>query len=181
MWRYAIPGFLFAMAMSGGNALAQDAEPERYGPYLDDWEFVISGTGSNDKEFEQGEFGFNAELGNYFTENLLVGVRQGVNWSGGSDVSDRWNGATRVAGAYHFDMGQWRPFIGANLGYKYGGSGFNDTWTVGPEAGVKWYAKERTFVMLRVAFDSEFDRFRRIDDDFERGTFNYVLGVGYNF
>lgn len=170
---------LMAVALLTAPALAQD--PGTFGPRQGVWELTLSGTGSNDRRFDGGQFGVNAELGHYLNRALSVGVRQDLNWFGGTGRSDTWNAATRGLVHFHFDIGQLRPFVGANVGYKYGSDEFRDTGTIGPEGGVKWYVKETTFIYGRIGYDVEFRRFSRIDDRARRGSFVYALGMGINF
>ncbi|MEX0745943.1 MAG: OmpA family protein [Phycisphaeraceae bacterium] len=168
------------VAMVGAPALAQD-QPGAFGPRQGDYELTISGGGNNDRNFDAGQFNTNFELGHYLTSDLSVAVRQDVSWINGADTPDSWNAATRAVAQYHFDMGQFRPFIGANVGFKYG-EDIRDTGTAGPEAGVKWYVKDETFIYGRVGFDIEFRNFREIDEDRRRsGTWVYAVGVGFNF
>ncbi|MEX0653716.1 MAG: hypothetical protein WD534_06505 [Phycisphaeraceae bacterium] len=168
---------LLAVAVLSAPALAQD--PGAFGPRQGDWEFTISGSGSNDRDFDSGAFSVTGDLSHYLTRELSVGLRQDFGWAGGSgDIDDSWTAASRATVAYHFDLGQWRPFIGGNIGYKYGRF-TKDTGTAGPEAGLKWYVKEETFVFGRVGYDVEFDEFNELDDN--RGTWVYALGVGFNF
>lgn len=179
--KYLVP-VIFSVSVLSGSAFAQ-TETNEWGPAPTegDWEITVSGSGVNDRDFDRGNFNLAGELGHYMSDTLLLGLRQDVSWAGGTDVSDIWTGATRGVIAWHFPMERFRPFIGANLGYKYGSRDFNDTWTAGPEIGVKWYAEGRAFIFGRMGYDWEFDDFWEIEDETRRGSFVYSVGVGYNF
>lgn len=150
-----------------------------YGPDQGSWELIIGGSGTNDQDFDTGSGNINVELGYYFLEPLEVGVRQQVGMLGGDDDWN-FNGSTAVFADYHFDLGAFRPFIGASIGYLYG-ENVDETFIAGPEAGLKWYVKDETFIYGRVSYDFFFEDTDDADDAAEDGRFNYVLGVGFNF
>lgn len=146
------------------------------------WEIQLAGSGSNDKNFENGGFDVNATVGYYFNDQWQVNVRQGAGYSdfgGGSS----WTGATRVGVDYHFDYNQDQrviPFVGVELGYVYGDQ-TNDTWAAGPEAGLKWYVNDTTFIYGSVLYEFLFDGGSDVDSNFGNGQFVYNLGVGFRF
>ncbi len=133
-----------------------------------DWELTLSGQGSNDKDFRTGSAAVNGSLGYFFTDQMELALRQGVVWSDGGST---WNGDTRVALDYHFDMGRWVPFVGANIGYQYGET-INDAWIAGPEIGVKYFINSTTFAGLSAAY--EFD----LNEGLDNGAFFYGLLLG---
>ncbi|MEX2671190.1 MAG: outer membrane beta-barrel protein [Phycisphaeraceae bacterium] len=173
--RYLMMSFL-AVAVMSAPALAQ--APGAFGPREGDWEMTLSGFGSSDRDLDTGGFAITGSLGHYVSRELMVGVRQDLNWLGGQDTADDYQAATRAVAQYHFDHGEWRPFIGANVGYKYGRAR-DDSGTLGPEAGVKWYLQETTFLYGRAGYDIEFRN--RDDIDGSRGSWAYALGIGFNF
>ena len=147
-----------------------------------DWELTLSGTGSNGPDFDGTSFGVNANIGYFLTKELEVGVRQTIAYSditGGGDGSN-WAGSTRLAVDYHFDMGRWQPYIGANVGYVYGD--VNDSFLAGPEGGIKFFVNSTTFINLAVEyqffFDSDTDD---ATDAFSDGQFLYSLGIGFRW
>jgi hypothetical protein len=172
--RKALLSFALAAAFVTSPAFAQ----EGVGPSGGDWELQLAGSGSNDNDFSQSNFSADISLGYYLDRNWMVGVRQDASFSdaGGSN----WTGSTRVNADYHFDMGEFRPFLGANIGYVYG-DGVNDTWTAAPEGGVKWYVKPETFLFGRAEYQWFFDEGEDADDTFDDGRFIYTVGVGFNF
>lgn len=148
-------------------------------PEEGDWEFVLAGSGSSDEDIEVGDFAADIELGYYLTQDWAVALRQRASYSD-TGAGTNWNGATRAAIDWHFGDANLRPFIGATLGYVYGDT-TNDTWVAGPEAGIKWYVKDETFILGRVEYQFFFEDSDEIDDRFDDGSFVYTVGVGFNF
>lgn len=158
--------------------LALPSHAQQYGPLAGDWELTLGGGGSSDKEFSSGSFGLNTGLGYYFTPKLELAVRQAVNYS---DFGDSvWNGSTRLALDYHFDLNRFRPFVGANFGGIYGDS-VRDTFAAGLEAGLKYYVLEKTFIFGSLEYQWLFRNAGSADNNFDDGQFAYVVGIGFNF
>ena len=163
MWRKAM--LLSVVAVLAMPMLAQAQFKQG------DWELTLSGTGGNDKDFDNGQFNLSGSIGYFFSDQLELSFRQAIIWGDGGSA---WAGDSRAAVDYHFDMGQWQPFIGANLAYTYG-EGVDDSWLAGPEGGVKYFVNSTTFIQAVVAY--EFD----LDDGLDEGAFFYGLGVGFRF
>lgn len=149
-------------------------------PETGDRSFTISGTGASDNDFDGNAFGVSFELGKYANEQVLWGVRQSLNGLAGDEVSDSWNGATRVFADYHFGDSDFRPYLGANIGGIYG-ENVKETWTAGLETGFRYFVKEKTFVAFGAEYQFLFDDGDEIDQRFNNGAFFYTLGVGFNF
>ena len=163
----------------GGTAMAQEQyTADGYGPDAGSWELILGGSGSNDKDFDTGSFDLNAELGYYFPPELEAGLRQGIGFIEADDSSSAFS--TAVFADYHFDFGAVRPFIGASIGYLYG-EDVEETFTAGPEAGVKWYVKDETFIYGRATYEFLFEDTDDADNQFDDGRFTYVVGIGFNF
>lgn len=174
---------LCAACMLPLAATAQQSGSGQFGPADGDREFSIAGSGSSDKDFDSGSFGLVADLGWYFSDPLVLGVRQSVNYANieGEDVSDDfWNGATRGYLDYHFGSSRLRPFLGASLGGIYG-DGVNDSAFAGLETGVKYYVRQKTYLLARVEYQWFFDSGSEADDTFDDGAWAYTVGIGYNF
>ncbi|MDZ7685414.1 MAG: hypothetical protein U5O39_10795 [Gammaproteobacteria bacterium] len=145
-------------------------------------EFTLSGAGSSDRSFDSGSFGISADYGWHRTDNLLLGLRQSVNYASIENTfvtDDFWNGATRGYADYHFGHSAWRPFVGSSLGYTYGWVG--DTAFAGLETGLKYQVRPNTFVQFRAEYQWFFDRATRANDNFDDGFWAHALGVGFNF
>lgn len=149
-------------------------------PQSGDRSFTISGTGASDNEFDGNSFGVSLELGQYANEQTLYGVRQSINGVAGDEVSDAWNGATRLFVDYHFGQNDFRPYVGANLGGIYGES-VKETGTAGLETGFRYFLKDKTFIGFGAEYQFLFDDGDDIDNQYDDGAFFYTLGVGFNF
>jgi len=168
------------------NRFYSDSDANAYGPTKGDFEVLINGTGSNDTDFDSGAGAFEVSLGYYVIDEVIVGLRQGVGLAGastGDDLDDSdWDvtGLTDIFADYVFDLGRFRPFVGASIGYFYG-EGVDDSFIAGPEAGLKFYVLEDTFIIARGAYQWTFEDSDDADSNFDDGRWNYTLGVGFNF
>ena len=158
-------------------AMLQD-ETGEYGPYDGAWEFILSGTGTSDQDFDSNSFGATFSIGYFFTEAIEVALRQSFFVASNGDTV--FNGTTRIAGDFHFDLDAWRPFIGGSFGATYGDN-IDDTWLAGLEGGVKWYVKQETFIFAMVEWLWFFDDAGDVGDAFDDGQWVYTLGIGFNF
>lgn len=169
---------LIALAAVSTPVMAQTGA---FGPQTGDRELTLSGTGASDKSGDNATFGVSGELGWYISPQTELGVRQSVNYADLPNTDDNmWNGATRGFADYHFGNGRLRPFVGASLGGIYG-DGVNDSGFAGPELGVKYYVREKTFVTGRAEYQFFFDNAGAADEAFDDGAWAYTLGMGYNF
>lgn len=150
------------------------------GPQAGSSEFTLSGNGTSDKDFDNNNLGASASYGWYLSENLLIAARQSLNWVDLSNGGDAWNGSTRVAIDYHFDLGRLRPFVGVNAGFVYGDN-VNDSAVAGPEAGIKFYLNPTTFLLAQVEYQYYFDDGSGVTDNFSEGSFVHTIGIGLNF
>lgn len=155
--------------------LEESRRAER-GPMAGQWEFTLSGGGISDHNFRNNNYQFNASIGHFLTDELEIAFRQAVNFSelGGDSVV---RASSRGAIDFHFDFDQFQPFIGANIGYVYGDGG--DTWVAGPEAGLKLFVTEETFVFGMVEYLIFFRNLSDVDDRARRGEFVFTLGIGF--
>jgi hypothetical protein len=155
-----LPAFVFA------------AEPT-YGFHKGDREFTLSGSGSSDHSLRRTDFTTSLSVGYFLTDNFEGSFRQdiGINCREGSS----WDGATALAIDYHFNLGRVQPLIGVSAGYSYGDR-IKDQWVAGPEAGVKVFINQTTFVRAQVQY--EFPVAESFKSD---GRFIYGLGLGVRF
>lgn len=153
---------------------------EQIGPRAGDNEFTLAGTGSNDKDFDNGSFGLSGSWGQYLTDTWSWSIRQGFNMSSVAG-DETWNGSTRIGADYNFMPGErLRPFIGANIGAIYGDN-VNDTGIAGPEFGLKYYVKPQTFVFLQSEYQFQFEDANDIDSEFDDGSWAHTVGFGINY
>lgn len=158
-----------AMAESGGMP-PYTLDP---GPHAGNWEATLSGAGQSDDDFNDADFGVIGSIGYYFSKNVLVTFKQGLTFSG-QGSSDTFNARSVFQGAYQWDLGRWQPYLGLNLGGIYGAN-INDDGVVGPEAGLKYYVNESTFMFGNIAYET------LIDNCCTNGNIPYALGIGFNF
>lgn len=163
----------FAVAPAQAQSVGVD------GPQVGDWEATLSGSGSSDNDFDTNAIGLTGSLGKYMMDNVLVGVRQTANFADTKD-DNTFTGATRVFADYMFTMGQVQPFIGASLGGIYG-EGVNNSFSAGPEVGIKYYPADDTFVYAQTEYQFTFQDTDNLDDSFEDGGWFHGVGVGFNF
>lgn len=154
------------------------ASGDTHGPEAGEFEFTLGGSGSNDSDFDNGSFGFNAGLGFFLLDSLEIAARQTITYSDFGESS--WIGFTRLAADLHFEIGLLAPFIGVNVGYVYGDN-VNETMEAAPEAGLKIYVLEKTFIYVLGEYQFFFEDSDDADDAFDDGQFVYTLGIGFNF
>ena len=164
-----IPSITCALALAGAASL--NAQPQ-----AGDWEFTLGGSGDSDQEFDNGGYGIAGSAGYFFTENLELALRQNVNYDARTQ-DDEWAGSTRIAADWHFILGKFVPFVGANFGIDYNED--DNSWGAGPEVGFKYYVHEKTFILAMGEYRWSFDRFRDADNNLDDGHFVFTVGVGF--
>lgn len=150
------------------------------GPKEGDREFSISGAGTSDKNFDNGGMGLSGDMGWYINDQTVAGIRQSVSWGAVDNGGDDWSGATKGFIDYHFGQAELRPFVGANLGAIYYNHAKN-TGTAGLELGAKYYVLPSTFIQARAEYSFLFDSKDTADRNVDNGSWNYTVGMGYNF
>ena len=169
---FAISAVVVALGVLPSAATAQGFDQG-------DWELQLTGNGANGNDFDGFTVGASGSLGYFMTDALELSLRQSVNYNDIA-VDSNITASTRVAADWHFDMGQWQPFIGANIGYVYG-EGVEETFAAGPEAGIKYFVNNTTFISLLAEYQFFFDEGDDADDAFNDGQFIYSLGIGFRF
>lgn len=170
-----------ALAIPGSAAAQGMGDDVRFaGPQAGDWEVTLSGSGTSDKDFDTNALGIQGSVGKYMLPNVLVGVRQSLSWAESSNDEDTVSGATRAFADYVFDLGRWRPYIGASLGGIYG-ENVNDSFFAGPEAGLKYYADNNTFIYAQTEYQFTFQDSDDVDEAFDDGGWAHAIGIGFNF
>ena len=164
------------VALMSSTAMAQSLEVPPYhpdpGPYAGWWEMTLAGSGQSTDNFDENTFSAAVSVGYYFTENVIVSLRQFIGFS--VDGVDDWTGQTFAAADYQFDFGRWQPFIGVSFGGEYGKE-IDEDFLWGPEVGLKYYVNESAFAFGLAAYQLN------TDECCDDGTFNYTLGFGINF
>lgn len=169
---------LFALVALPGSSRAQD--DREFGPEQGDWELTLSGTGSNDDDFDAGSFGASGSVGYFFTDYLELVLRQSVTFADAEGVDSTTIGSTRVGLDLNIPLGRVVPFVGFTIGGVYGDE-VDETGTAAPLAGLKIYALEKTFLYAQAEWDFFFDEADEADEAFDDGFFAYTIGLGFNW
>lgn len=149
-------------------------------PEAGDRAFTLSGSGTSNDDFDNNAISASIEFGYFNTPQLEYLVRQSLSFVEPEDGDSDWNGATRVGVDYHFGTGKMRPLIGATLGGVYGDK-VDETFSAGLEIGMKYYAKEKTYITALVDYQFFFESSNDIENNFDDGAVFYTLGIGYHF
>lgn len=149
-------------------------------PAAGDREITIQGTGTSSNDLDNNLFSASGSYGQYLTDQGVWGIRQSVGVSDTNNTSSRWNGATRLFYDWHYDADKWQPYLGASVGYIYG-EDTHETFSAGPEIGVKYYVKDKTFVGLSAEYQFLFEDSNDINNTYDNGAIFYGLGVGFDF
>jgi hypothetical protein len=160
------------------TAMAQAGYEFEWGSERGNFDVTLGGSGANDNDFDNGNFGVSGSFGYFFTDNILVSLRQSFNGSLGDD--NDFNGSTRIAADYVFDFGRWQPFVGAQVGGIYG-ENVDNTGIGGPEGGLRVYVNPFTYMFGQVEYQFLFEDSGDIEDNFNDGVFVYTVGIGFNF
>jgi hypothetical protein len=168
-WKNSVA--VLCLAVSPALALAEPEAGDRL--------FTLTGSGASDSGFDNNTTSVSFDLGKFYSDSTAFGLRQSVGFAD-SENDSSWSGATRVFSDYHFNAGKWQPFVGANIGGIYG-DGVDETFFAGPEAGVKYYVKPKTFITVQAEYQVFFDSASEANDNFDDGAWAYSAGIGFNF
>jgi outer membrane protein W len=147
------------------------------------WELTLTGSGASNQDFDSGGFGVQASLGYFILDQLELQGRQVISYADTDNVA---GGGTNVALSsavaidYHFDLDRFQPFVGVGVGYNYG-KNVNDTGFIGPEAGLKYFVKDDTFIYGLVQYQFFFNSGNDLTDNFDDGSFLYAIGIGFTW
>lgn len=159
----------FAFAQSGDDA-PYTADP---GPRAGTREATLTGSGLSDDDFDNSDFGVTGSYGYYFSKNFVMTFKQGLQLSSEND-STIVDGRSVLQAAYQWDFDRWQPYLGMNVGGIYG-AGVNDEAIFGPEAGIKYFVNESTFLFGNIAYEMP------VDECCKDGIVPYSVGVGFDF
>ncbi|MCK9274122.1 MAG: hypothetical protein M0P57_03435 [Syntrophales bacterium] len=170
---FLVVGIVFFAGLSSANA--QD-----WGFNPGDWEFTVQGSGTSDDSVDNSVLSSEFSIGYFFTDNVELGLRQGIGFVDIEGSDDVWNASSRGFLDYHFDLQRFQPFLGINFGYLYGDN-INETWIAGPEGGIKYFMSDRAFLYALIEYNFTFEDVDEADEAFEDGRFVYALGVGFSW
>ena len=164
---------IFLSALAGVLGLAFLSPQASAEPEAGDFEVTLSGSGTSSKGFDSTAFGIAGSFGWFWTDNIEIGVRKSAAIADSEDDTD-YAGSIRAFVDYHFDLGKVQPFVGFSLGAEYGDN-VNDNFILGPEVGLKYFVKPKTFLFGQAAYQFN------VDEDPDDGSFFYTVGMGFNF
>jgi hypothetical protein len=155
-----------------GVQAATNAAPA---PAEDVWVLTIGGAGATTTTGDtETAFGANISIGR--TGELLLpyeaGIRQGFGYSSSDDstvFSTRLYGDWTLLKIQRLDV-----FAGGTVGITYG-SGVDENWVAGPEAGVRYWLKDDVALVGRI--DYLFD----LNNSKAQDRLNYGIGVQVTF
>lgn len=145
-----------------------------------DYELTLNGSGSSDNDFNNNDFNMQFSLGYFFSEMLEGILRQQAGFVARDPGEDDWNASTSLGADLNFPIDRFVPFLGATVGYIYG-DGIDETWIGTPEAGLKAFVNDTTFVQALVQYQFFFDNMDEADNNFDDGRFVYGLGIGFRW
>jgi hypothetical protein len=173
--------WIAALALVALPAVPARAAHEDF-PGLDQgtFELTLSGSGASNRDVNSGNFAVQASIGYFVINQLEILGRQTINYNdpdiGGTSVS----ASSAVAVDYHFDLDRFQPFVGAAIGYAYGRN-TNETGFAGPEAGLKYFVNNTTFLYGLVQYQFFFKNGDQLTVNFDNGSFLYAIGIGFTF
>ena len=153
--------------------------------------FAMPQGGTNEIEVNAGYFRALGTGGGTFNGDVMygiylddpaweIGLRQAFNYVQRRRASNFWTATTAPFVNYHIRgvMDGVVPFVGGQLGAVWNDDDF--TGTVGPDAGLKFYMSDSTYMVTRYRYEWFFDKFETID---ETAGANHVVtvGLGYNW
>lgn len=172
----AIP-VLSALPVAETRAPETDT-PAAWLPRKGDWEATLSGSGANDHCFNNGNAAIGGSIGYYLDDCWLLGLRHDMSYANSGPES--WDGISRIALDAHLTKSRIRPYVGANVGFAYGDS-VKESIELAPEAGIKFYVKDKVFLGFHAEYEFYLDRYENFSADFSHGSFVYSLGFGIAF
>lgn len=171
-------GIALSVVMAGAAAYAQQDDPDFN---KGDRTFSVSGSGSSDEDFDSNNGTMDLELGYFVADALSVAVRQGLGFADYNNGRDDWTGSTRLGLDWFFvDLGRVHPYVGASIGYIYG-DGVEEQFIAGPDAGVRFFLNDTTYLTLGVEYQFLFEDSDEAEETYNDGRFVYGLGMGLRF
>ena len=140
-----------------------------------DFELTLSAVGVSPGSTNGLQTAFATGVGYFLTDNLELALRQQI-------VYDDFNVAAAFSGATIFAVdwnlttdSRWQPFIGAQIGYRYGDL-VSDSLQAGPEAGIRYFVARGAFLFFVADYQFMINSSGNDDDQF-----NFSIGIGITF
>jgi hypothetical protein len=143
-------------------------------------ELQVAGGFFHTQGSDNGNLNGDLSYGYYLTPGWEIGLRQALNYTFVDDRRDFWLATTTPFLLYNFRVTNIIvPYLGAFIG-----AAWNDrdaTGTVGPQAGVKFFVHDTTFVNLGYRYEIFFSKIDTIDNNRSRGNHVANIGVGFTW
>jgi hypothetical protein len=153
-------------------------QPIYAAPVASDHEIEAAGSLSHAQGSDVGALTGEVSYGYYLSPGWQIGFRQAVAYTFVDDGPDSWQATSTPFVNYHFRFGEnILPFLGI-----FGGAVWNDkdiTGTIGPQAGIKFFLADQTYLGLRYRYEWFFNTFRSAANNKDDG--NHVITVGLGF
>ncbi len=171
---------LFAGAFALTAAIAAPAEA---GFVAENIAFQVSGGLNHAQGSDTGTANVDLSVGYFLTDQVELGVIQGLSYNFNDGGEDTWSAATVGFANYNFASPEAKfvPFAGA-----FGGVLWNDddaTGTIGPNLGVKYFLGDETFLVTRYRYEWAVDslELNEVDDNQTDGNHVVTVGLGMKF
>ena len=143
-------------------------------------ELQVSGGFFHTEDSDSGNLNTDLSYGVYLSPGWQVGFRQALNYNFIDDASDVWIATSAPFLNYHLRITDIiYPYLGAFIG-----AAWNDddiTGTLGPQAGVKFFVHEQTFLNLGYRYEWFWNSIRSIDNNKNNGNHVFNIGVGFTW
>lgn len=127
---------------------------------------------------DSGSFNVDLQYGRYLTPGWELGIRQALNYNFIDGGHDSWVATTTPFLVYNFHFNdRVIPFLGLAAGLAW-----NDrdvTGTLGPNAGVKIFLTDQTYLGLRYRYEWFFNSLKRADNNADHGNHVATIGIGF--
>ena len=124
-----------------------------------------------------GAFNADVSYGYYLTPGWELGLRQALNYQFVDRGRDSWIATTTPFLGYNFNFGRVVPFLALS-----GGVVWNDrdiTGTLGPNAGLKIFLSDQTYLGVRYRYEWFFHSIRGVGNNVDHGNHVATIGLGY--
>lgn len=173
MRRYTVLPVFFALV-----ALVLMAKPAQSAPVDGDNEVEAAAGFFHAQGSDSGSFNADLQFGHYLTPGWELGIRQALNYNFIDGGHDSWVATTTPFLVYNFRFNdRVVPFLGLAAGIAW-----NDrdiTGTLGPNAGVKFFLTDQTYLGLRYRYEWYFNSLNRADNNADDGNHVATIGIGF--
>ena len=168
----------FSVALFSLIALVLISTPVQSAPVGGDNEIEAAAGFFHAQGSDSGSFNVDVQYGRYLTPGWEIGIRQALNYNFIDDGRDAWVATTTPFLAYNFHFNDYViPFLGVAAGAAYNDNDI--TGTLSPNAGVKIFLSDQTYLGLRYRYEWYFNRLNRVDDNADSGNHVGTIGIGF--